>query len=296
MKTSVFFILALTSMSAVAQKVVLREGSQKFSTGSQNAISTTIYGSSKNDVQNKWKSTLKNFKNEKVKSDKHEMFGDNVLITDFGNNPVDIYTTFEENKKEMTVEMHVAFDLGGAYLKSSEQRDKYSIAEKIVKDFAVKTTKDVLMVNVKDAEKVQGKLENDQKGLEKENKGLQSDAASNQDKITAAQRDIITKNADLAKKKTEIEVQEKVVGASTGAVSEQAKSSQKIHEKLLKQEKSLQKDVEKLNSNIDSYNAKIKKAQGGIKKNEAEQEKKKQAIDAQKKVVDDAKAALNKVD
>ena len=227
MKKTVFLLATLTGMTAVAQRIELREGSEKFSTGTQNAISTTIFANKQDDVQSGWKSLMKDYKNEKVKSDKNEVFGDNVLIKEFGNNPVDIYATFEENKKDMTVNMHVAFDLGGAYLKSSEQKDKYNEAEKIIKAFAVKMTKEPLQQKVKDAEKVQSKMEDDQKGLEKDNKNLKGDIDDYKNKITKANQDIVTKNAELEKKKSEIEIQKKVVDASAGAVNEQAKHRKK---------------------------------------------------------------------
>lgn len=296
MKKSVFLFLAVTSLGVSAQKIVVKEGSQKFTTGSQNALSTTIYGSSKDDVQSKWKSVLKNYKNEKIKSEKNEMFGDNIVISDFGNNPVDIYTTFEENKKDKTVEMHVAIDLGGAYLTSAEQKEKYAAAEKIVKDFAINTTKDVIGEQVKDAEKALGKLEDDQKDLEKANKNSKDDIANYKDKITKAQTDLVTANAEVVKKKAEIDIQKKVVDASAGAVNEQAKSSQKIYDKLLDQEKDLQKDIKNLNSDIESYNSKIKNAEDDIKKNESNQDQKKKEIDAQKKVVENYKNLMSKVD
>jgi hypothetical protein len=297
MKTALVLAASLATLAASAQRIELREGSEKFSTGSQNAISTTIYANNQDDVQSAWKSLMKDYKNEKVKSDKNEVFGDNILIKEFGNNPADVYATFEENKKEMTVKMHVAFDLGGAYLtSSSENKDKYKEAEKIVKDFAVKMTKVPLQEKAKDAEKLQLKLEDEQKDLEKDNKNLKGDIEDNKGKIAKAEKEIKVKEVELEKKKTEIEIQKKVVDASSGAVSEQAKASKKIHEKLMDQEKDIQKDIKGLKSDIESCNSKIKKAEDDIKKNESDQEKKKAEISKQKDVVSEAKKNVDKVD
>jgi hypothetical protein len=196
--------------SAKAQKIAVKDGSEKFSNGSHNAYTTTIYETSKDDVMSKWKSFLKDFKNEKVKSDDGEIFGDNVLIKDWGNNPVDVYTTFEEDKKAKTVVMHVAFDLGGAYLSGSDG-DKHKAAEKMVKEFAIKTTKESLGDKVKDLEKVLGKLEDNQKDLEKDNKNSKSDIENYKGKIKKAEDDISKNEADQIKKKGEIEAQKKVV-------------------------------------------------------------------------------------
>lgn len=296
MKKILVLAVSLTAMAASAQRIELKEGNEKFSIGTQNAISTTIYANRQDDVQSAWKSLMKDYKNEKVKSDKNEVFGDNILIKEFGNNPVDVYATFEENKKEMTVKMHVAFDLGGAYLSSSDQKDKYTEAEKIIKDFAVKMTKAPLQEKVKEAEKQQVKLEDEQKDLEKTNKNLKGDIEDYKEKIAKAEKEITVKEAELEKKKGEIAVQKKVVDASAGAVSEQAKASQKIYDKLQDQQKDLEKDIKGLKSDIESYKGKISKAEDDVRKNESAQEAKKSEISKQKDAVSEAKSNVDKVD
>lgn len=211
MKKTVLTLSALIALTAVqAQKISVKDGSEKFSSGSHNAYTTTIYETSKDDVMSKIKSLLKDFKNEKVKTDNGEIFGDNIVIKDWGNNPVDVYASFEEDKTAKTVVMHVAFDLGGAYLTSSDG-DKHSYAKKMVKDFAVKTTKESMGDKVKDLEKVLGKLEDNQKDLEKDNKGYKSDIEDYKAKIKKAEENITKNEADQVKKKSEIEAQKKVV-------------------------------------------------------------------------------------
>jgi hypothetical protein len=201
-----FFII----LGANAQKISVKDGSEKFANGSHNAYTTTIYEINKDDAESKWKSFLKDFKNEKVKSEKGEIFGDNVLIKDWGNNPVDVYATFEEDKKTKVVIMHVAFDLGGAYLTGSDG-DKHKMAENLIKEFAIKTTKEALGDKVKDHEKALSKLEDNQKELEKDNKNAKSDIDSYKDKIKKSEEDIKKNEADQTKKKAEIEAQKKVV-------------------------------------------------------------------------------------
>lgn len=296
MKNTLVLAASLAALAASAQRIELKEGNEKFSTGTHNAISTTIYANRQDDVQSAWKSLMKDYKNEKVKSDKNEVFGDNILIKEFGNNPVDVYATFEENKKDMTVKMHVAVDLGGAYLSSSEQRDKYNEAEKIVKNFAVRMTKEPLQEKVKEAEKQQARLEEEQKDLEKTNKNLRSDIEDYRGKISKAEKEITVKEAELEKKKGEVVVQKKVVDASAGAVSEQAKASQKIYDKLQDQQKDLEKDIKNLKSDIESYKGKISKAEDDIKKNESNQDSKKSEISKQKDAVSEAKLNVSKVD
>lgn len=206
-----FGIVAITSQLS-AQKINVKSGSEKFSSGNQNCLKTTIYFNNEDDVKSEWKSFLKDFKNEKVKNSGNEVFGDNVLFKDWGNNPVDVYATFIENKKDQTVEMNVAFDLGGAYLKSSDER--YASAEKMVKEFAVKMTKVPMEKKVKENEKALNRLEGDQKDLEKDNKNLKSDIESYKEKIKKAEADIKKNEENQSKKKAEIETQKKVLDDS----------------------------------------------------------------------------------
>jgi len=285
----------IISLSAFSQSISVKEGNEKFSTGSQNAVVTTIYENNANDVINEWKKILKDFKNEKVKEDNNEVFGDNIIVKDWGNNPVDFYTKFEENKSAKTVKMMVAVDLGGAYLTSSADKSKYNFIEKLVKDFAVKQTKAPLEEAVKDAEKLLAKKEDQQKDLEKDNKNLNNDIIDYKAKIGRAETDVIAKDGEITKKKSEVAIQKKAVEASSGDVNEQAKSSKKIYDKLADQEKDLERDKKDLKSDIEKYKEKIKDAEKDIKKNEEEQTKKKAEIDAQKKVVETVTGKLKAV-
>lgn len=196
-----------------SQEIKVKEGSERFSSGNHEALSTTIYENNMDDVMSEWKSVLKDFKNEKVKVNGDEVFGDNILIKDWGNNPVDIYTRFEENKGEKTIRMMVAVDLGGAYMKSSD-KDKQKFMEKMMKEFAVKMTKVPMEKNVKLAAAALAKLEDNQKDLEKDNKNLKNDIEDYKNKIKKAEEDIKKNEEAQAKKKGEIEGQKKVVDAA----------------------------------------------------------------------------------
>ncbi len=290
--------LTLSAMAfagfAFSQSINVKEGNEKFSTGNQYAITTTIYENTADEAISEWKKVLKDYKYEKVKDNDGEVFGDNILIKEWGNNPVDIYTKFEEDKKAKTVKMSTAVDLGGTYLASSD-KDKTKLVEKMMKDFAVKMTKEPITAAVKVAEKQQVKLEDDQKDLEKDNKNKKEDIEDYKKKITKAEKEIIEKEAAIEKKKGEVGIQKKVVDASAGAVSEQAKSAKNILEKLEGQQKDLEKDKKNLKEDMEGYNKKIKKAEDDIKKNEEDQVKKKAEIETQKKEVETVKKKLDAV-
>jgi DNA repair exonuclease SbcCD ATPase subunit len=292
-KITTFGFIICTALG-FAQSISVKEGNEKFSTGSQPAVITNIYENKLSEVIDEWKKVLKDYKNEKVKDKDNEVFGDNILVKDWGNNPVDFYTKFEEDKSNKTVKMAVAVDLGGTYL-GSQDKDKVKYVENMVKNFAVRMTKAPVEDALKASEKTLSRLEDDQKDLEKDKKNLQEDIVNYKNKITKAEKDVVVKDGEIEKKKGEVAIQKKVVDASSGAVNEQAKSSQKIYDKLEDQLKDLEKDKKNLKGDIEDYNAKIKKAESDIKKNEEDQVKKKQEIENQKKVVEDTKKKLESV-
>ncbi len=212
MKKTLLLVASLVSLNALnAQEIAVRESSEKFSTGSQNAAVTTVFEITKDDAISEWKKVLKDFKNEKVKDKSDEVFGDNIVIKEWGNNPVDIYTRFEEDKKTKTVKMMTAVDLGGTYLSSSTASDKYRFIEKLMKDFAIKMSKKPIEENLKVAEKLGEKLADNQKDLEKENKNLKSDIEDAKNRIKTAEENIKKNEENQVKKKTEIEAQKKVI-------------------------------------------------------------------------------------
>jgi len=210
MKKTILSLFIALSLHSFAQEIKVHSGNEKFSSGSHDCLTTSIYEADKDKVMSKWKSKLNSFKDEKVKWKGDEIFGDNIEIKEWGNNPVDIYTKFDYDKDKKTVTMHVAVDLGGAYLTSSD-KEKYKYIEKMMKEFAVEITKDNISDMVKDAEKVLSGLESDQKDLEKKNKGYKDDIEDYKKKISKAESDIKDNEASQGKKKSEIEAQKKVV-------------------------------------------------------------------------------------
>lgn len=293
MKKLAFVFFAAGSLAVSAQEIDVKETDESFSTGRHEALSTVVYQRDQSDVAKAWKSFLKDQKAEKVNDGKKEMFADNVVFADLGNNPVDVYTVFKEDKAKKQVILVAAYDLGGAYLNSKDHSDKQKAIKKLMRDFAYNQSKQGLQDMQQDEEKKLGNLQDDQKGLEKDNAGYKKDIESYKAKITKAEKDIVTTDADLDKKKGEVAVQKKVVDASSGAVSEQAKSANKIYDKLQDQQKDLEKKKANLNGDIKDYKEKISKAESDIKKNEADQEKKKKEIEAQKDVVSGVKKKIS---
>lgn len=210
-KALTLIIAAFISVSGFAQKVKVKESNESIGEGSHNALVVTLYGVNPSDAEDEFKSFMKEY-DGKRSSKGGAIFIDNALIKEMGANTIDIYGKANGKKGDPEITFIVAFDLGGAFLNSSEHKDQFNTAEKIVKDFAVKAIKNAVEEQLKGAQKIQSKLEDNQKDLEKENKSLNSDIEDYKSKIKRAEDDIVKNKAAQDKKKVEIEAQKKVVG------------------------------------------------------------------------------------
>ena len=211
MKKIVTLALAVTmSLSAVAQKIKIKESSENIGGGSHNALVVTLYGISPSDAEDAFRSYMKKY-DGKRSSKSGEIFIDHALVKDIGNNTIDIYGKAQGKKGDPEITFIVAFDLGGAFCNSRDHKDLYKVAEGIVKDFAVKATKDAIEDQLKAAQKIQGNLEDDQKSIEKANKHLNNDIEDYKSIIKKAEDDVAKNKADQDKKKAELEAQKKVV-------------------------------------------------------------------------------------
>ena len=204
-------LVAAFSFAASAQKIKVKESRENIGGGSNNAFVVTLYGVKPSDAEESFRSFMKQYDGKRSSKDGGIMV-DNATIKDMSANTIDIYGKANGSKDDKEITFVVAFDLGGVFLNSGDHKDQANKAEKIVKEFAVKATKDAIEEELKAAQKVQSKLEDEQKSLEKDNKNLLGDIEDYKAKIKKAEDDIVKNKSEQDKKKAEIEAQKKVVG------------------------------------------------------------------------------------
>ncbi len=212
MKKTILSLIAILLLSLTqAQEIKVKEQNESFSNGSHNALVVVIPIPDLQKIQKEWKSKMKDFgySGQDTKGDETDY--DNVKFKSLSNNPVDVFTKFEELKGDKSVRMMVSFDLGGAFMSSSEHKDKYDYFKKLVSEFAVQTSKDYVQDQLKDATKLLNNLTDKKKGLEKDNVNLDDDIKNYQEKIKKAQGNIERNKKDIEVKKTEMDAQKKVV-------------------------------------------------------------------------------------
>lgn len=211
MKKILTLAIAVTlSLTVSAQKIKVKQSSENIGGGSHNALTVTLYGINPSDAEDAFRSFMKKYDGKRSSKD-GAIFVDHATIKDMGNNTIDIYGKALGKKGDPEITFVVAFDLGGAFLNSGDHKAQYDVAEKIVKEFAVKATKDAIESKLKDAQKVKEKFEDEQKSLEKDNKNYNEDIEDAKKKIKKAEDDIAKNKTEQEKKKAEIEAQKKVV-------------------------------------------------------------------------------------
>jgi hypothetical protein len=216
MKQIITLSIFLITLSSFAQKIKVAESEERIAGGKNPVLVVSIYETSVEDAGSKWRSLMKDYKG-KVKMD-DEIKSDNTVISAINdNNTIDISAKIEK-VTDHEIKLTVAFNLGGAFLSSANNKDKCNAAKTFLSDFAVKTTKEAIAGLRKVAERQFSDLESQQRDLEKKQEKLTSSIEDYKQKIVdynskiKEAEDNTTKNkADQEKKKQEVAAQKKIV-------------------------------------------------------------------------------------
>ena len=210
-KSILIYFSVLFSISFTAQyKVLVSEKSVHFNDGDYNSFSTTIYELPIKEVEKLWKKEMKDMK-ANVSTKKSEMKGDDARLKSMGENTFDIYSKAHETDKG--VEISIAFDLGGAFLSSSQHSEQAKEMKKIIYEFSVNGTKEGIRGILKEELKIQVDLEKQQQDLVKQKEKLENNIENWKKNIEKAKDDIQNNLKNQDDKKKAIDDQGKVVDA-----------------------------------------------------------------------------------
>lgn len=215
MRKNLTFFLFMLPFVGWAQ---VTEGMKDMSTGSNNALSTTILGLDVKTVEKLWKDYADKFGGKsKYNRKASELFIDNASIPNISGNTIDLYSKAE--KAGDHTNFSVWFDLGGGYLVGADHPDKYTNARSLVEGFVQATEKYKVEERLKEANKQLDKLKSDMKGLAKDKDGYEKDIKKAEDAIKSAQEKIVSNASDQTKKETEIKAQEDAIEAIKSELS-----------------------------------------------------------------------------
>ncbi|MFI5164143.1 MAG: coiled-coil domain-containing protein [Bacteroidia bacterium] len=213
-----------TNITAQKTNITVTESTENIGGGKNPVLIASIFYASIPDIESKWRSLMKDYK-AKVKSEE-EIFADNAVIASInGNNTIDIHAKVVSVKNEES-KIIVAFDLGGAYLSSANNKEKFSEARRLLNEFAIKVTKEAIANQRKMAEKTLASLQSDQKDLEKQQNKLNSNIVDYKAKIEdynkrikETEDNLVKNKAEQDKKKAEVDEQQKAVNDITARES-----------------------------------------------------------------------------
>ncbi|PLX09580.1 MAG: hypothetical protein C0596_03375 [Marinilabiliales bacterium] len=210
MKNIAFIIMLFVATGLFAQKITVQETNGKFLKENHNALLTTVYYSTAEDVEKELKSLFKSYKG-KVKTKKGVILGDDLVISSVSENTIDVFATVKQ-LKDGEVEVLVAFYIGGADLSSSAHPDQYPRAQEIIKNFALNLTEQSFAEIVKEEEKELEKFTKDyekvvenKEGLEKDNEDYKKQIEQNEKEIEKLTKEIETLSGELKEKQDAFE-------------------------------------------------------------------------------------------
>jgi hypothetical protein len=205
--TALFLLLVCTDL--FAQKAIeISEGASNFSTGSQNALSFIIQNGDTKSVGKDWEKELKSWKCKPKGKD--ELVAEECSHKSMGDRSFFVYSKVEDVPNE-GVRITAAFDLGGAYMTSKDHPDRFLAAKKLLYDFAVAETKEVVKGEIKLAEKLLSDRQSELSSLEKNQQQQEGAIQDYEKKIEEAKAAIVRLKEEQVAKKGEIAAQEGVV-------------------------------------------------------------------------------------
>lgn len=204
---TLLFVAGTLAVSA-QKKIEVREGNESIGGGSHSVLKVMIYVKDQDRIEKAFKNKMKDF-DAKIKGGK-EIFADNATWKAFGPNAFDVYGKIDK-KGDEGFELIVAVDMGGAWMNDGEHKEQTRLFKNMLKDLAVEISKDEVGDELKEQQKILGKLEDAQKDLEDDNKDLKNDIENYKKKIAEAEENIKKNEENQKTKKEEIEKAKVVV-------------------------------------------------------------------------------------
>ncbi|MFK7796466.1 MAG: hypothetical protein AB8E82_03355 [Aureispira sp.] len=224
----ILILLTLSFTTLLAQdefefKVV--EESRDMTKGTANALVVNLPNTNYKEVNKLWSKYLKSFRGRlKYNRRVGEYFSDNAEIKEMSDNAVDIISRVYDNGGEGTT-IAVWFNLGVTYLSASKYPERYSVGEKILKDFSLLVSEDMIEAQLKEEEKEWSNMQSILKGYEKDQSSAESNIVKQKDIIAKAKASITASEKDVENSLANQEEQK-------GLLKEQAKVIETIKRKL----------------------------------------------------------------
>lgn len=205
------FLLVFSSSLFAQIELKVQEGTRSTSEGAANALILQLPNTSYKQVNKLWGKYIKDYKG-KTKYDRktNEYFTDDAEVKDMSNNTVDI-TAKVNDKGEQGTELVVWFNLGVTYLSATEYPERYAIGEKIVRDFGLLVSADLIEEQLKIEEKKLVDYNEELKKLAQKKTAEDNNIKKQKENIAKAEESIKTSENVIAENAKEQDVQKTTI-------------------------------------------------------------------------------------
>ena len=214
-QTTLFLFIMTFCLGAFAQ-IKVTEKKNNFAGKMVNALFVEIPEAEEKEVMKEFKILMKDYKGE-VNKKKKQYFSINTIIQEISNDPITVYFSVEAKAGGGSI-LETGFKLSGGFISSATTPVQYKSASKIIRDFAVKSTKAAISKSLETALKAKDNLSKQHIRLKKENEKLNKSIVVNKDKILRAEAEIkeaestlTTNNEEQKKKEAELAAHQKVL-------------------------------------------------------------------------------------
>ena len=186
----------------------ISESKETMKEGTFNAIVVELSNADEKVALKVWKSFIKGFgaKAKKIKRSKEYLASD-VIIGGLNNSEnVEVYSRVEDKGDDS--ELIVWIQMGEFYVSSGSFPSDYTVAAKMLEDYVIEVAKELVNIEVNNAEKKMKKLVKEMDKLKKKNNSYFKDIEKAKDAIVRAEKNIENNIRDQKEQESLIESQQ----------------------------------------------------------------------------------------
>ena len=210
MKFRILLVALIAYNFGFSQNMETKEVRKSMSKGNQPGIEIIIPHISEDNLEDAIKKVTKKYKGDREKIKRsNEIYLDDALIKEISENTIDIHQIIE--KEGTGLRYTVFFNLGGAFLDSKLNAQKFAYAEEIVNRIALKASEIRIDDILKEEQDKLEDLVDDQEDLVKDKEDATKDIEKAKDEIAKKEKEIQENIKLQATKTTEIDKQRRKV-------------------------------------------------------------------------------------
>lgn len=207
-----FLFLSILCLSASAQNIEVTESQEKINGSLHNVLTFSVDEGDRSVFEKEWKKLMRSYKGKSERGS--EIIFINPAIPVLNSDTLVVYAMVHTKNKG--VDFIAAFEVRNGFVSSKTHPAEFQTAKKLLYDFAIETTKEIIRDQIKEQEKELSKQQKELKNLEKERANLEDEIVKYEKAIEQAKADIEKNLKDqeatkelIVKQKTIVEESEK---------------------------------------------------------------------------------------